>query len=198
MGRAVRAQAGAENRLVHAASGAAAGRAAACAAAASSGALAGCIRRIRALVGRRYAAPLSSRESAASAAPVLRNIFCAADAGYASIYPIGQGLMLAIGRAIFGLPWAGVLLATAALCSLCYWMLRAWTTPEWALLGGVLAVIEFGPLSHMDEQLLGRLAGGRAGCLVFGALPRLRAAGGARDGALAGFRAWFALADPTL
>jgi len=56
---------------------------------------------------------------------------------YSSIYPIGQGLMLAIGRAIFGLPWAGVLLSTAAMCSLCYWMLRGWTTPGWALLGRI-------------------------------------------------------------
>src|SRR5271169_4080362 len=37
---------------------------------------------------------------------------------YSSIYPIGQGLMLAIGRAVFLTPWAGVLLSTSAFCSL--------------------------------------------------------------------------------
>ena len=105
---------------------------------------------------------------------------------YASIYPVGQGLTLAIGRAIFGSPWAGVLLATAAMCSLCYWMLRSWTTPEWALAGGVLAVIEFGPLSAWMDSYWGGALAGVAGCLVFGALPRLRAGGGARFGALAG------------
>jgi hypothetical protein len=105
---------------------------------------------------------------------------------YASIYPIGQGLVLAIGRAIFGLPWAGVLLSTAALCSLCYWMLRGWTTPEWALLGGVLAVIEFGPLSAWMDSYWGGSLAGVAGCLVFGALPRIRASGRLRNGALLG------------
>ena len=105
---------------------------------------------------------------------------------YASIYPIGQGLVLAIGRAIFGLPWAGVLLSTAVLCSLCYWMLRGWTTPEWALLGGVLAVIEFGPLSAWMDSYWGGSLAGVAGCLVFGALPRIRASGRLRDGALLG------------
>jgi hypothetical protein len=110
---------------------------------------------------------------------------------YASIYPLGQGLVLALGRAIFGLPWAGVLLSSAALCALCYWMLRAWTTPGWALLGGVLAVIEFGPLNHgllnqwMNSYWGGSLAAA-AGCLVFGALPRLRAGARIRDGALLG------------
>jgi hypothetical protein len=105
---------------------------------------------------------------------------------YASIYPIGQGLTLAIGRAIFGLPWAGVLLCTAAMCSLCYWMLRGWTTPEWALLGGMLAVIEFGPLSAWMESYWGGSLAAVAGCLVFGALPRLRAGGAPRYGALLG------------
>ena len=55
---------------------------------------------------------------------------------YSSIYPIGQGVMLAIGRAISGYPWAGVLLSTSAFAALCYWMLRAWTTPAWAIAGG--------------------------------------------------------------
>jgi len=72
---------------------------------------------------------------------------------YGSIYPIGQGLSLAIGRAIIGQPWAGVLLSTAAFCALCYWMLRGWTSPGWALTGGVLAAMEFGPLSQWMNRL---------------------------------------------
>ncbi len=93
---------------------------------------------------------------------------------YGSIYPIGQGALLALGRAIFGFHWAGVLLSTAALCSLCYWMLRAWTTPVWALVGGALAVIQFGPLNHWMNSYAGGSLAAAAGCLVFGALPRLR------------------------
>jgi hypothetical protein len=95
---------------------------------------------------------------------------------YASIYPIGQGLVLALGRAIFGHPWAGVVLSVAAFCSLCYWMLRAWTTPEWALLGGMLAVAEFGPLNQWMNNYWGGAVPAAAGCLVFGSLPRLREA----------------------
>ena len=94
---------------------------------------------------------------------------------YASIYPIGEGLTLAIGRAVFGSPWAGVLLTAALLCALCYWMLRGWTTPAWALLGGLLAVIEFGPLNAWTNSYWGGSLVAVAGCLVFGALPRLAA-----------------------
>ena len=92
---------------------------------------------------------------------------------YSSIYPLGQGLMLAIGSAIFRLPWAGVLLSTALLCALTYWMLRAWMTPEWALVGGLVAVMEFGPLSGWTNSYWGGSLAACAGCLVFGALPRL-------------------------
>jgi hypothetical protein len=109
---------------------------------------------------------------------------------YSSIYPIGQGLALAVGWTIFGTPWACVLLSTAAFCSLCYWMLRGWTTPSWALLGGVLAVFEFGPLNPWTNSYWGGGYTAAAGCLVFGALPRLRWASGregrTRDAALLG------------
>jgi hypothetical protein len=106
---------------------------------------------------------------------------------YASIYPIGQGLALALGRAIFGVSWAGVVLSTGALCGLCYWMLRGWTAPEWALLGGVLAVIEFGPLNSWMNSYWGGSVVGAAGCLVFGALPRLTEEGRARHAAILGW-----------
>jgi hypothetical protein len=106
---------------------------------------------------------------------------------YASIYPLGQGLALAFGKALFGVEWVGVLLSSAAFCALCYWMLRGWTTkPEWALLGGALAVIEFGPLSPWVNSYWGGSLAAAAGCLVFGALPRLRTSGRTRDGALLG------------
>ncbi|MGO9257173.1 MAG: hypothetical protein ACLQU1_12840 [Bryobacteraceae bacterium] len=105
---------------------------------------------------------------------------------YSSIYPAGQGLMLALGWALFGHPWAGVLLATAAFCALCYWMLRAWTTPGWALAGGFLAIFEFGPLSQWMNGYWGGAFAAAAGCLVFGALPRLSQSGRARDAAFLG------------
>jgi hypothetical protein len=91
---------------------------------------------------------------------------------YASIYPLGQGMMLALGRAVSSVPWTGVVLATGALCALVYWMLRAWVTPVWALLGGLLAVVEFGPLSQWMNDYWGGSLAACAGCLVFGSLPR--------------------------
>ncbi|MFY9728458.1 MAG: hypothetical protein WAJ87_23375, partial [Bryobacteraceae bacterium] len=105
---------------------------------------------------------------------------------YASIYPPGQGLALAVGWTLFGHPWAGVLLATAAFCGLCYWMLRGWVSPQWALVGGLLAVIEFGPLNQWMNDYWGGEWIAAAGCLVFGALPRLRAAPRRRDAILLG------------
>jgi hypothetical protein len=105
---------------------------------------------------------------------------------YSSIYPLGQGLSMALGRMIFGNPWAGVLLSTAAFCSLCYWMLRAWTTPLWALVGGLLAVCEFGPLSQWMNSYWGGAFSATAGCLVFGALPRLREQARAREAVILG------------
>jgi hypothetical protein len=105
---------------------------------------------------------------------------------YSSIFPLGQGVVLALGWTIFGNPWAGVALSIGALCALCYWMLRAWTTPGWALAGGLLAVIQFGPLNQWMNSFWGGAVSACAGCLVFGALPRLRESSRSRDGALLG------------
>src|SRR5580658_6927518 len=99
--------------------------------------------------------------------------FVLQEPAYASIFPLGQGLILTIG-------WTGVALSIGALCALCYWMLFAWTTPEWALAGGLLAVIEFGPLSQWMNSYWGGAVAACGGCLVFGALPRLNDAGRVR------------------
>ncbi len=105
---------------------------------------------------------------------------------YSSIYSMGQGLALAAGWIVFGHPWAGVLLSVAAFCALCYWMLRAWTSPGWALVGGLLAIFEFGPLNEWMNGYWGGAVSAAAGCLVFGSLPRLRTSGRSRDAVLLG------------
>jgi hypothetical protein len=93
------------------------------------------------------------------------SIFVLQEPSYSSIFPLGQGFVLTLG-------WAGVLLTGGAFCALVYWMLRAWTTPIWALLGGLLAVAEFGPLCSWMNDYWGGYLSACAGCLVFGALPR--------------------------
>ncbi|HUP04399.1 MAG TPA: hypothetical protein VMU19_10445 [Bryobacteraceae bacterium] len=112
--------------------------------------------------------------------------FALQEPSYSSIYPMGQGAALAIGWTLFGHPWAGVLLSLAAFCGLCFWMLRGWTTPGWALAGGCVAVCEFGPLSRWTNSYWGGFVPAIAGCLIFGALPRLRAGGRRRDAILLG------------
>lgn len=112
--------------------------------------------------------------------------FVLQEPAYCSIFPIGQGIALALGRIIFGQPWVGVLLSVAALSALCYWMLRAWTTPGWALVGGLLTVIQFGPLRYWMNTYWGGAVSAVAGCLVFGSLPRLRASWRIRDAILLG------------
>jgi hypothetical protein len=65
-------------------------------------------------------------------------------------------------------------------------MLRAWVPPVWALAGGFYAVIQFGPLNQWTNNYWGGAVSAIAGCLVFGALPRLWRSGRARDAALVG------------
>lgn len=112
--------------------------------------------------------------------------FVLQEPSYSSIYPMGQGAAMALGWVIFGLPWAGVILSVAAFCALCYWMLRGWVSPAWALVGGMLAVIEFGPLNRWMNSYWGGGVTACAGCLVFGALPRLRQSARTRDAVLLG------------
>jgi hypothetical protein len=105
---------------------------------------------------------------------------------YGSIFPLGQGIFLALGRMLFGHPWAGVLLSEAGFSALCYWMLRGWMPPVWALVGGLLAVFEFGPLTYWMNSYWGGAVSAMAGCLVFGSLPRLQDGGRGRDAVLLG------------
>ena len=105
---------------------------------------------------------------------------------YSSMYPLGQGFVLALGRLLSGTPWTGVLLATGAFCGACYWMLRGWVSPNWALLAGIFAVIEFGPLCQWTNSYWGGGSLALRNTVVFGALPRLREYARPRDALLLG------------
>jgi hypothetical protein len=113
-------------------------------------------------------------------------VFILQEPTYSSIFPLGQGLVLALGHAIFGHYWVGVLLTSGAISAGCYWMLRGWTTPSWALIGGLLAVCEFGPLSRWTNLYWGGGVSAVAGCLIFGALPRFEKEPTTRHAALLG------------
>jgi hypothetical protein len=106
-------------------------------------------------------------------------VFILQEPTYASIYPLGQGIVLAFG-------WAGVLISSGMFCALCYWMLRGWVAPLWAFAGGLFAVMEFGPLNPWVNSYWGGAGSAGAGCLVFGALPRMKEWPRARYGWLLG------------
>ncbi|HUQ90478.1 MAG TPA: hypothetical protein VM120_02275 [Bryobacteraceae bacterium] len=93
---------------------------------------------------------------------------------YMSMYPPGQGLMLAAGilltgKAIAGV-WLSAALAAAALC----WMLQAWTSPSWALLGSLLFAVRIGFFSYWGNSYWGGCVAAIGGALLFGAAARLR------------------------
>lgn len=68
---------------------------------------------------------------------------------YASKFPVGQGMALAIGFLI-GLPISGIWLSISAACAAVTWALAAFAPRPWALLGGVLTA--FLPLVNWWAQ----------------------------------------------
>lgn len=113
-------------------------------------------------------------------------VFILQQPAYASIYPLGQGLFLAFGELLFNNAWVGVLLSCGLFCALCFWMLKAWTSPLWALAGALLAIIQFGPLNPWMNSYWGGYVSAAAGCLVFGALPRMKQSKNISSGLLLG------------
>src|SRR5438128_2271803 len=55
---------------------------------------------------------------------------------YVSKYFPVQGIFLAIGEKLGKHPGLGVWLSSALACAALAWMLQAWVSPSWALLGG--------------------------------------------------------------
>jgi hypothetical protein len=99
---------------------------------------------------------------------------------YASMYPPGQSLALALGEKLFGAPWYGVLISGAAMMFLLTTTLVAWTS----LLPGIvvsamLGLVFLPPMYWVDSYWGGCMAaaGGAAVLLAFGLYRRDRPIG---------------------
>jgi hypothetical protein len=92
---------------------------------------------------------------------------------YASKYPPGQGVALAVGQVAFGHPVTGLWITAALLVVAAGWMLRAWVPSRWAVLGALLAALRLGAGSYWNQSYWGGSVAAIGGLLVLGAARRL-------------------------
>ncbi len=93
--------------------------------------------------------------------------------GYMSKYPPASGLFMALGQWLTGHAIAGVWLALALACAALYWMLRAWTSPRWAAIGGLLIATSAPLIRAWGQSYWGGSVALLGGALVFGGLRRI-------------------------
>jgi hypothetical protein len=104
---------------------------------------------------------------------------------YMSMYFPAEGLVLAAAKVLAGHPWYGILFTTALMCAAICWMLQAWLPPNWALLGGMLAVLRLGLFSYwINTYSGGGSIAALGGALVLGGLPRFMKTARLRDSLL--------------
>src|SRR5580698_8621590 len=92
---------------------------------------------------------------------------------YASIYPPGQGLTLALGEKFLGHPYAGVVLTGAVMVFLFCWMSDAWLPPQWVLITGGLSAILFFIRHYWFDSYWGGSLAACGGALVVGGFGRV-------------------------
>ena len=93
---------------------------------------------------------------------------------YQSKYPPAQSLVMALGQALTNNPAMGVWLSMGLGTSALLWMLLGWVPARWAILGTFLFLLNYEVFRQWGQTYWGGAVALTGGCLVFGALPRLR------------------------
>ena len=95
---------------------------------------------------------------------------------YMSKYQPAQGFFLAVGQVLSGYPIVGVWLAMALMSAAVCWMLQAWLTPRWALLGGLLTIIHpyIGAGGYWAQSYWGGAVPALGGALLLGSWRHLQ------------------------
>ncbi len=97
---------------------------------------------------------------------------------YASKYPPGSALFLALGQVLTGYPIVGVWIGYAFMCAAVTWMLQAWLRPRWVLWGGILVTLWFVNLPaggvYWASSYWGGAVPAGAGALVLGGVRRIQ------------------------
>jgi hypothetical protein len=92
---------------------------------------------------------------------------------YVSKYYPAQGIFLALGEKLTRHPAVGLWLSSALACAATSWMLQAWITPLWGMVGGLLVMLQLGVFSYWSQTYWGGMVAALGGALFFGALRRL-------------------------
>jgi hypothetical protein len=100
---------------------------------------------------------------------------------YASKYPPGQGLALALGQVLTGEPAVALWLLSGVAAAATYWMLLGCTTSRYAALGSLLWAAHPGIQLVWGQSYWGGTLAYIGGALVFGAALRMRRRSEARD-----------------
>ncbi|MHC4876859.1 MAG: hypothetical protein ACYTGL_10200 [Planctomycetota bacterium] len=102
-------------------------------------------------------------------------------------YPVGQGVVLAVGKLATGYPITGVWLSFACAAAAICWMLRAWLPGRWAVFGALLFSIHpMIPLAW-GETYWGGAVAAFGGALLYGSVFRLSRQPSIRLGVILGF-----------
>jgi hypothetical protein len=91
---------------------------------------------------------------------------------YASKYPPGQALALAVGTWLGGNPIWGVWLSCGFFAASLCWMLQAWTSSRWALAGTLTAIVTLGVSTYWAQSYWGGMLAAGGSALLFGGLRR--------------------------
>lgn len=92
---------------------------------------------------------------------------------YATKYPPAQSLAMAVGQRLLGNYWYGVWLSVGCMCACLTWMLQGWVARRYALIGGLMAIAQWGVAGYWINSYWGGALGAAGGALVLGAVPRL-------------------------